>query len=76
MIKSIPKFYGTDHVEWSRSFYDILQIPWIFLSKIVSGLEKPEPILRSRGNILFEGSDNDTNTIDEREPSNVDDIKV
>ena len=76
MINSIPKFYGTDYVEWSRSFKDILQISWPFLSKIVSGLEKAEPILRSREEGLNEGSDDDTGYIDEHEPSNVDDIKA
>ena len=40
MINSIPKFDGTDYVEWSRSSHDILKIPWPFLSKIVSGMEK------------------------------------
>ena len=48
-------------MEWSRSSNDILQIYWPFLSKIVSGLDKPEPIPRCR---------------EEREPSNVDDIKA
>ena len=48
MINSIPKLDGTDCVEWSRSFNDILQTSWSFLSKIVSGLEKPNPIPRSR----------------------------
>ena len=61
MINSIPKFDGTDYVEWSRSFNDILQIYWPFLSKIVSELEKPKPILRrSRGEDTFEGSDDET----------------
>ena len=48
MINFIPKFDVTGYVEWSRSFNNILQIDWSFLSKIVSGLEKPEHILRSR----------------------------
>ena len=38
MMNLIPKFDGTDYVEWSRSLNDILQISWPFLSKIV--LEK------------------------------------
>ena len=38
MIKSVPKFDGTIYVEWTRSFNDILQISWLFLSKIVFGL--------------------------------------
>ena len=75
IIKSIPKLDGFDYVEWSRSFNDILQIYWPFLSKIVSGLEKLEPILRRREEDLIEGSDDDTGYI-EREPSNVDDIKA
>ena len=48
MINSIPKFDGTDYVEWSRSFNDILPISWPFLSKKVSGQEKLEPIPSSR----------------------------
>ena len=48
MIHSIPKFDGADYVECSRSFNDILQIYWHFLSKIVTGLDNPEPILRHR----------------------------
>ena len=35
MINSILKFDGTDYVEWSRSFNNILEISWPFLSKIV-----------------------------------------
>ena len=76
MTNSTPMFDDTDYVEWSRSFNDILQISWPFLRKIVSGLEKPEPILRSREENLIEGSHYDTGNIDEREPSNVDDIKA
>ena len=76
MINSIPKFDGTDYVEWSRSFNNILQISWPFLSKIVSGLEKHEPIPRSREKDPIEGGDYDTGYIDERGPSNVDDIKA
>ena len=38
--------------------------------------EKPEPILTSREEDPIEGSDNDTGNINEREPSNVDDIKA
>ena len=77
MINSISKFNGTDYGEWSRSFNDILQISWPFLSKIVSGLKKPEPILRSRQEAPNEGSsDDDTGCVDEREPSNVHDIKA
>ena len=60
-----------------RSFNDILQISWPFLSKIVYGLEKPEPIPRNREEDTIEGSDVDTGySFDEREPSNVDDIKA
>ena len=76
MINSIPKFDGTNYVEWSRSFNDILQISWPFLSKTVSGLEKSKPIPRSRGKDTVEGSDDETRYIDEREPSNVDDINA
>ena len=77
MINSIPKFDGTDYVEWSRWFHDILQkISWPFLSKIVSELKKTELILRSREENLIGGSDDETGYIDEREPSNVDDINA
>ena len=48
MINSIPEFDGTDYVGYSMSLNDILQISWLFLKKVVSGVEKPEPILRSR----------------------------
>ena len=76
MINSIPKFDGTDYVEWSRSFNGILQISWHFLSKTVYGLKKTKPIPRSREEDTIEGSDDETGYIDEREPSNVDDIKA
>ena len=46
MIKIIPTFDGRNYVEWTRSFNAILKITWSFLSKIVSGLERPEPIPR------------------------------
>ena len=49
MIKTIPKFDGENFVEWTRSFNGILQLSWHFLSKIVSGFERQEPILL-RGN--------------------------
>ena len=75
MINSIPKLNGTDYVEWSRSFNGILQISWPFLSKTVSGLENPEPILRIREESIEGTSDYGTGNIDERETSkNVDDI--
>ena len=57
MIKMIPTFDGRNYVEWTRSFYGILQITWSFLSKIVSGLERPEPI--SRENIGGGGNASD-----------------
>ena len=66
MIISIPKFDGINDVEWSRSFNDILQIPWPFLRNIVSGLQQSEPILRCRKEYTNEGSDYDTGYIDER----------
>ena len=77
MINSIPKFDGTDFVEWSRSFNDILQTSWPVLGKIVSGLKKNEPILRrSREEDPIKGSDDEMGYIDEREPSNSDDINA
>ena len=64
-------------MEWFRSFNGILlQISWPFRSKIVSGVEKLEPILRSREEDPNQGSDDDTGYIDEREPSHVDEIKA
>ena len=64
-------------MEWSRPFNDILQISWPFLSKIVSMLKKPQPILRSREEYPNDGSDDDTSNVDKREPSNnVDDMKA
>ena len=71
MINLVLKFDGIDYVQWSRSLNDILQISWPFLSNIVSGLEKPEPILKSRAEDPNEGSDS-AGYIDKREPSNVD----
>ena len=76
MINSILKFESTGYVEWSRSFNDILQVSWPFLSKIVFELEKIEPILKSRKEDPIEGSDDDMGNIDEHGPSNVDDIKA
>ena len=46
MIKMIPTLDGRNYAEWTRSFDDILQITWPFLSKIVSELRRPEPIPR------------------------------
>ena len=68
IINLIPKFDGTDDVEWSRSLKDILQISWPCVIKIVSGLEKPESILRSREENPIEGSDYDMGNIDEVNP--------
>ena len=61
-------------MEWSRAFNDILQISWPFLSKIISELEKRERTLRSIEEDPYERNYNET--IDERERSNVDDIKA
>ena len=46
IIKTISKFEGENFIEWTKSLNDILQITWPFLSKIISGLERPETILR------------------------------
>ena len=59
-INSIPKFHGTDDVEGTRSFSDILQISSPILCKIVSGLEKPKHNLKSREEDPKNGSDNVT----------------
>ena len=76
MINSVPKFDGTNYVEWTKSFNDILQISWPFLSKIISGLKKLEPLLKSREENFIEGSYNGMGNIGEHEPSNVDGIEA
>ena len=45
MIKIISKFDGENFVERTRPLNDILQKAWSFLSKMINGLERPEPIL-------------------------------
>ena len=88
MIKMIPTFDRRNYVEWTRSFNDILQIPWPFLSKIVFGFERPEPVPRENR----EGEDNARNFDDndsnpsevsthesrssDEAPTNSDDIKA
>ena len=62
-------------IMWSGLGHSTILL-WPFLSKIVSGLKKIEPITRSREENPNEGSDDDTGCIVEREPSNVDDIKA
>ena len=62
MIKMIPTCEGRNCVEWTRSFNDILQTTSPFLSKIVSGLKRPEPI--SRENIGGEETASDINDND------------
>ena len=70
IITTIPNSDSSTFVEWTRSSNDILQISSPFLSKIVFGLEKPEPIPRSRElKDPVEGSDYDTGNIDVRDPS-------
>ena len=89
MIKMIPTFDGRNYVEWTRSFNDILQIAWPFLSKIMSGLERPEPIPREDRGREENTSDfdiNGSNSSDEvsvdvshnsdEEPNNSDDIEA
>ena len=78
MMKTIPNVDDSNYVNWARPFNEFLQISWTFLSKIISGLEKPEPILRSRElEDSNEDRENDPVNIDEREPSGViDDIWV
>ena len=46
LIKTIPKLDGSNFLEWTRLFNDILQVTWPFLSTNVSELEIPEPIHR------------------------------
>ena len=76
IINSILKFDRTDYVEWSRLFNDILQISWFFLSKIVSGLEKIEHILKSREEDPIEGRYDEMGCINERKSFNVDNTKA
>ena len=61
MIKMIPTFDGRNYVEWTRSFNDILQITWPFLSKMVSVLERSEPIPRENKGGEENASDIDDN---------------
>ena len=42
----IPIFNGENFVEWTRSLNYILQIAWPYLNKIISEIQRPEPILR------------------------------
>ena len=88
MIKMIPTFDGRNYVEWTRSFNDILQIAWPFLSKIMSGLERPEPIPREDREGEENASDFDINGSNssevsadgsrnsDEEPNNSDDIEA
>ena len=75
-------------VEWAKLSNDILQITCLFLSKIISGLERPEPIPsenREGEENTSDFNDNDSNpsgvsadrsrNLDD-EPSNSDDIKA
>ena len=58
-------------MKWTRSLDDVLQISCIFLSKIVSGLKRTEPILRRKKlEEPIESNDNDTDNVDERKPFN------
>ena len=72
-----------------RSFNNIVQVCWPFLSKISYGLEKPELIPRGGSTGVgnpseiddndtnpSECSGNDTGNIGAHEPSNVDDIRA
>ena len=68
MIKMIPTHYdGRNYIDWTISFNYILEITRPLLSKIVSGLERPEPIPRE--NRVWEENasdidDNDSNPIE------------
>ena len=87
MIKIIPTLEGRNYVEWTRSFNEILQTTWPFLGKIVSGLERPEPIPKeSRGEEnASDIDDNDSNRSEvsavgsrnsDEDPSNSDGIEA
>ena len=88
MIKMIFTFDGRNYVEWTRSFNDILQITWPFLSKTVSGLERPKPIPRENIGREENASDIDDNYSNpsevsavgsrnsDEEPRNNDDIEA
>ena len=72
MIKMLPTYDGRYYVEWTRSFNDILQITWPFLSKIVSGLVRPEPIPSENKGGEENASDADDN---DSNPSEVSDVE-
>ena len=88
MIKSIPKFDALRFVEWTRSYNGVLQIPWPFLSKIISGLERREPIPRGsrkgeKNSSDFDDKDSNPSNVRghnsgslNEEPHNGDDIKA
>ena len=61
MIKMIPTLDGRNYGEWTRFFNDILQMTWSFLSKLVSRLERPEPIPRENSGGEGNASDADDN---------------
>ena len=64
MIKTIFKFDSSNFVQWTRSFSSILQITWLFLSKIVSGLDKLKSIpreSREEKKNIADFDDNDSN---------------
>ena len=88
MIETIPEFDGVNFVRWTRLFNDILQLSWPFLGKIVSGHERPEPVLRGsskgKGNMIdfdvhdsnpSDVSGHDSDSMNDK-PQNGDDIKV
>ena len=88
MIKIISKFDGENFVERTRPLNDILQKAWSFLSKMINGLERPEPILSGSREEEVNTSDlydNDCNPSDvsghdsgsiNEESQNSDDVKT
>ena len=79
MIKPIPKFNGLDLVGWTRSYNDILQISWPFLSKIIFESERLEPTSRSGSREEgvenpsdFDGNDSDRSKVSDHNMDNFD----
>ena len=68
IIESIPKLEEHGFVEWERSFDDILQIFWPFLSNVMYGLEKPVPSYIGGGRVgVKSSSEGDGNETDSSE---------
>ena len=49
IIEKITELNGQNFVEWPRSFNNVTQKAWVFLSKLSVGLEKPGPVFERGG---------------------------